>query len=200
MQWKERIENYRRVMADEAYMAETNVPQGDYEPDLVMQGRWVFGIWLLGQSWKVPSGYYGGYPGNFLKRIAALFPDKRRVLHLFAGKVDLSQLPGDTVDVRTELKPTYCLNAETMDGVPLDRFDLIVSDPPYSSEDAEHYGTAMVNREKVMRTLERVAAGCHVVWLDQVLPRYRKACFVREAVIGVSRSTGHRFRVVNVFR
>jgi methylase of polypeptide subunit release factors len=129
-----------------------------------------------------------------------LFPDKRRVLHLFAGKVDLSQLPGDTVDIRPELEPSYCVNAETLEGVPLDRYDMIVADPPYSAEDAEHYGVAMVNRDKVMRTLEGVACGCHVVWLDQVLPRYRKASFVREAVIGVSRSTGHRFRVVNIFR
>jgi hypothetical protein len=99
--WQERIDNYRTVMAAEAYMAGTNVPQDDFQPDLTIEGRWVFGMWLLGQSWTVPSGYYGGYPGNFLRRVAALFPDKRRALHLFSGKVDLSQLPGDTVARRS---------------------------------------------------------------------------------------------------
>jgi hypothetical protein len=200
MQWEERLYNYRRVMLSEPYMANTDVPRGDLELDLTIQGRWVFGMWLLGQNWKVPSGYYGGYPGNYLKRIAALFLDKQRVLHLFAGKADLSQLPGDTVDIRAELRPTFRSNAETLEGVPLETYDLIVADPPYSAEDAEHYGTPMVRRDKVMRSLERLKAGCHVVWLDQVLPRYRAQYFTREAVIGVSRSTGHRFRVVNIFR
>jgi hypothetical protein len=135
----------------EPCVANTDVPQGDLDPDLTIQGGWVFGMWLLGQNWKVPSGYYGGYPGNYLKRIAALFLDKQHVLHLFAGKADLSQLPGDTVDIRAELKPSFCSNAETLEGVPLDPYDLIVADPPYSAEDAEHYGTPMVRRDKVMR-------------------------------------------------
>jgi hypothetical protein len=33
-----------------------------------------------------------------LKRIAALLPDRKCVLHLFAGKVDLERFPGDTLD------------------------------------------------------------------------------------------------------
>ena len=61
----------------------------------------------------------GGLQGNYLKHIAALFPDRRRVLHLFAGKVDLAAFPGDTLDIRPELEPTWCCNAETCDGVPL---------------------------------------------------------------------------------
>jgi hypothetical protein len=187
-------------MGNDPYIASTDVPQGDLEPDLAIVGRWLFGMWLLGQSWKVPSGLYGGFPGNFLRRIAALFPDKRRVLHLFSGKVNLSELPGDTVDCRAELEPTYCVNAETLEGVPLEQYDLVVADPPYSNEDATNYGTPMVRRDLVMRALGGVRPGCYIVWLDQVLPRYRKVDLVREAVIGVSRSTGHRFRVVNIFR
>ena len=43
-------------------------------------------------------------------------------------------------------------------------------------------------------------SGSHVVWLDQVMPMYRSAAFVQEAVIGVQRSTNHRFRCVVVFQ
>lgn len=187
LDWPARIANYERVMQRPAYMSITN--------------GWVYGVWFMGQSWRVPSGYYGGYPGDFLKRIAALFPDKRRVLHLFAGKVEQAVLPGDTLDCRPELQPTWCVNAETCEGVPLDTYDLVVADPPYSAEDADHYGTPMVNRDRVMRVLaQRTAPGCHIAWLDQVLPRYRKAELKREAAIGLSRSTGHRFRVVSIFR
>jgi hypothetical protein len=186
LDWPAGIENYRRMMGRSAFLA--------------MEDGWVFGTWFLGQSWRVPSGYYGGFPGDYLRRIAALFPDKQRVLHLFAGKVDQAALPGDTLDCREELQPTYCVNAETCAGVPLEQYDLVVADPPYSAEDAAHYGVPMVQRDKVLRVLsERLTPGCHVVWLDQVLPRYRKDALRREAAIGVSRSTGHRFRVVNVW-
>jgi hypothetical protein len=53
---------------------------------------------------------------------------------------------------------------------------------------------------RVMRALKGLSPGSHVVWLDQVIPMYRSAAFVQEAVIGVQRSTNHRFRCVVVFQ
>lgn len=84
--------------------------------------------------------------------------------------------------------------------VPLQTYDLIMADPPYSVEDAEHYGAPMINRSSVMRELAGVSSGTHIVWLDQVLPMFRKDTFAVEAVIGMVKSTNHRFRVVTVFR
>jgi 23S rRNA A2030 N6-methylase RlmJ len=83
--------------------------------------------------------------------------------------------------------------------VPLRNYDLILADPPYSVEDADRYQTTMVKRNLVMRALQRAPPGTHVVWLDQVLPMYRKDVFSIEAVIGMVKSTNHRFRVVTVF-
>ena len=136
--------------------------------------------------------------GTF-RRIRALFPDKRKVLHLFSGKVDTDTLPGDTVDINPKLKPTYVDDAQTLTRVPLADYDLILADPPYSVEDAERYQTTMVKRNTVMRALQRASAGTHIVWLDQVLPMYRKDVFAIGAVIGMVKSTNHRFRVVTVF-
>jgi hypothetical protein len=154
----------------------------------------------MGNDYRVKSAYYGGYPAGYLRRIHALFPDKRRVLHLFSGKVDLSALPGDTVDINPALKPTYIDDAQTLQNVPLSRYDLVLADPPYSVEDAERYQTTMIRRNMVMRALQRVSAGTHVVWLDQVLPMYRKDAFAIDGVIGMVKSTNHRFRVVTIFR
>jgi DNA polymerase-1 len=190
--WDERIEHYTRVIKKDAYMGWTTAPQADedWEPDLQLTGRWVHGTWLLGQFTKIESGYYGGFPGNLLKRVGALFPDKRRVLHICAGMVDLSVLPGDTLDINPELQPTYCCDAETCDSVPLDQYDLIIIDPPYTGEDAEHYGVPLLKRDKVMKILaQRLSPGCHVIWVDQLLPRYSRQAFTREAVIGLSIST-----------
>ncbi len=154
----------------------------------------------MGNDYRVKSQYYGGYPATYLRRIKALFPDKKRCLHLFSGKVDLNVIPGDTVDINPELNPTYIDDAQTLTSVPLEDYDLVMADPPYSVEDAERYQTTMVKRNVVMHALKRLSPGTHVVWLDQVLPMYRKATFKIEAVIGIVKSTNHRFRVITVFR
>lgn len=187
MNWQNRIESYVR---------QTGFPRSLFIGE---DGR-VVGTWIMGNDYRVKSSYYGGYPAGYLRRVRALFPDKCRTLHLFSGKVDLTAFPGDTVDVNRALKPTYVDDAQTLARVPLEAYDLVLADPPYSVEDADRYQTTMVKRNSVMRALQRLSPGAHVVWLDQVLPMYRKDAFAVDAVIGMVKSTNHRFRVVTVFR
>ncbi len=89
--------------------------------------------------------------------------------------------------------------AQTLTRVPLEKYDLVLADPPYSVEDADHYQTTMIKRNVVMRALQRLPIGAHVVWLDQVLPMYRKNAFAQEAAIGMWKSTNHRFRGITIF-
>lgn len=187
MGWQARLDRY---------VEETGFPRSLF---IGGDGR-VVGTWIMGNNYRVKSEYYGGYPAGYLRRIKALFPEKKFVLHLFSGKVDLAVFPGDTVDVHPDLNPTYLDDAQRLENVPVGCYDLVLADPPYSVEDAEHYQTSMVKRNLVMKSLQRLRPGAHVVWLDQVLPMWDKEFFVLDAVIGVVRSTNHRFRVVNVFR
>lgn len=186
MTWPERID---------AYAQKTAFPRSLF---VAADGR-VVGTWIMGNDYRVRTGYYGGYPAGYLRRIKSLFPDKRRALHLFAGKVDLAALPGDTVDINPDLSPTYVDDAQRLQNVPLPEYDLVLADPPYSVEDCERYQTTMVKRNTVMAALVGLTPGAHVVWLDQVLPMYRKDQFAIEAVIGMVKSTNHRFRVVTIF-
>lgn len=159
----------------------------------------LLGMWIMGNDYTT-SGYYGGYPHGYLSRIGKLFPDKRKVLHLFSGRVDTDRYPGDTVDINPDLSPTYVDDAQTLEKVPVQNYDIILADPPYSVEDAEHYQTTMIKRNKVMRELGRRAIlGTHVVWLDQVLPMYRKDQWNLCGLIGMVKSTNHRFRVITIF-
>lgn len=160
----------------------------------------VVGIFIMGNDYRVKSGYYGGYPATYLRRVRALFPDKQRTLHLFSGHVDQVEFPGDTVDINAALFPTYTDDAQTLEGVPLEDYDLVLADPPYSAEDAEHYNAPMVNRNRVLRALTRTRPGTHVVWLDQVLCMYRKDEWHIDALVGIIKSTNHRFRVMTIFR
>jgi hypothetical protein len=126
-------------------------------------------------DYRRQADYHGAYPGDYLHRIRALFPDRRSVLHVFSGMVNLADLPGDTLDIRPELKPTWCVNAETCDGVPLADYDLAVCDPPYTEADAAKYGSRMVVPGRVMTALEGLPVDAYVVWLDERVPVYRKA-------------------------
>lgn len=187
MDWQARIDNYER---------ETKFPKSLF---ICGDGR-VVGTWIMGQDYRVSTGYYGGYPAGYLRRVKSLFPDRKHALHLFSGKVDRTAFPGDTVDLDSTLNPDFLDDAQTLENVPVDHYDLILADPPYSVEDSEHYAPSMVKRNKVMSALSRAWPGTYVVWLDQVLPMYRKDVFSLEAVIGMVKSTNHRFRVMTVFR
>jgi hypothetical protein len=61
-------------------------------------------------SWWLPDG--------LPQARKVVFPDKKHVLHLFSGKVDLVTFPGDTVDLNPSLSPTYVDDAQTLIRVP----------------------------------------------------------------------------------
>ena len=161
----------------------------------------IVGTWIMGNNYHATSQVYGSYPHGYLKRVKALFPDKASALHLFSGQVDLTAWPGDTIDINPDVRPTYVCNAQQdLSEVPFEAYDIVLADPPYSVEDAERYQTTMIKRNKVMRLLaERCKPGTHVVWLDQVLPMYRKTDWAIVGVIGMVKSTNHRFRVITLF-
>ena len=186
--WEARINNY---------VLKTKYPKSLFVGE---DGR-VVGTWIMGNNYRVKSKYYGGYPAGYLKRVKALFPDKTNVLHLFSGKVDTEIMPGTTVDLNPNMNPDILDDAQSLENVPVKEFDLILADPPYSIEDSEHYGPTMVKRNKVMKALGKKAkGGTHVVWLDQVLPMYRKDEWKLVGIIGMGKSTNHRFRVVTIFK
>jgi hypothetical protein len=59
------------------------------------QSSLVTGAIYLDNNYAKSNDYYGGYQGNYLKRIAALFPTAKSVLHLYAGQINDQDLKGD---------------------------------------------------------------------------------------------------------
>jgi hypothetical protein len=102
MTLQERIESYERL---------TGFPKGLF---IGGDGR-IAGIWIMGNNYTVKSKFYGGYPAGYLRRVKALFPDKRTVLHLFSGKVDTNVVPGLTVDINPANSPEVLDDAHTLD-------------------------------------------------------------------------------------
>ena len=169
-------------------------------PPLVCTDRWLYGVWMLGNNYRSKQGYYGEYPPAYLKRVTSLFPDCENILHLFSGS--LKECIGIRFDINQSCEPDIVGDAEYLSTYfPDNYFSIIYADPPYSEEDANKYGRCMVKRNKVLAECYKIICpGGFLVWLDQVLPMYRKSEFTLIGTIGIIRSTNHRFRVVSIFQ
>lgn len=154
-------------------------------------------MWVMGNNYK-GSGYYGAYPPNYVKRVMALFPDAGRVLHLFAGSLP----PGNYIRFDIQGRVEVLGDAHELSSRLLcHHYDLILADPPYSEEDATHYGHPLINRNRVVGECAKVLEpGGFLVWLDQVLPMFRKDELHLCGLIGVVRSTNHRFRIASIYK
>ena len=163
----ERVENYN-----------TTFPKFAKQAPLMATDRWVYGVWIIGNNYQRAMDYYGAFPPTYLKRVYSLFPDvgNDQILHLFSGSLGDDER-GDRFDINPETHPTICGDAEHLSRFVKHPYRLIVADPPYSGMDAEHYGTAMISRNKVLKECLEwnvLEDGGYIVWLDQVLPMYRK--------------------------
>jgi hypothetical protein len=182
-----------------------------------IDGR-LYGIWILGNDYRSKTGYHGSYPPNYLKRLGALFPEifSYLCLHLFSG----SLLRADVGEAfRLDMWDTYDPDY-VGDFLEIEferKFDIIVVDPPYTSEDAEHYGVTMINRNYVLAKCWQILnENGLVLWLDQVWPMYKKVewdfCgainipildelnWDMSGTINLLRSTMHRVRDVFIYQ
>ena len=162
--------------------------------------------WWMGNNYRNATPYYGAYPPMYLKRIVQMFPyDEYKTLHLFSGSLPNSPLY-TTFDCNESLDPNVVGNAEELKsalrkGGVVSKFDVILADPPYRDSDAEKYGVKPPNKKKVVRECHTILKkGGYLVWLDEILPMYRKDMFDVVGFVSVVRSTNHRFRMATIFQ
>lgn len=191
MSIEERVENYNKTLG-------TRFPASR----LHYQGNFITGIWMIGACYKNNTDYYGAYPHGYLERMTKLFPEDEHVLHLFSGSLANQGIKATTFDINKELNPTISGDAHKLSEIfGSNCFDVIFADPPYSGEDALHYGTPMVNRNTVLKECVKILKpNGFLVWLDQVYPMYRKAELKLVGTIGLIRSTNHRVRTVFIYQ
>ncbi|MAN65014.1 MAG: hypothetical protein CMI60_24025 [Parvibaculum sp.] len=166
-----------------------------FPQSLFLSNNQILGLWVMGNNYTTKTNLYGAYPHGYLDRITTLFPlIKNKTLHLFSGSIEESD-DYDKVDYNTGI------DAHTMsDILPLDFYEMIYADPPYSVEDCDHYGCCMVKRNVVFNECYKIMKkGGILIWLDQVLPQYKKIQFKIIARIGMVKSTNHRYRVITIF-
>lgn len=173
-----------------------------FTPPLYCHDGRFYGMWWVSGARQSGTQFYGAYHKNYLTRVESLFPDAEKTVHLFAGA-----MPADKRYVRVGLDnlgnnpPDIIGNAEQLASFLPFKPDLIYADPPYSSDDAEHYKIGMVNRSRVVEECASVLRPQgFLVWLDQALPVFSNDRLRLVGLVGYIRSTGNRFRVVSVFQ
>ena len=167
----------------------------------------IVGTIYLGNNYAKANDYYGGYQGNYLKRIAALFPDKTSVAHLYAGQADVSELPGQKYDINPQSSDTKYADARDMSKYAVDKHDLWVCDPPYGEERLKEYQQRYgcpadtLNIKRVFNELYLASApGAHIVWLDWQRPFYKNTEWKEVGAVLYRGSTGHKDRSISIYR
>lgn len=111
---------------------------------------------MIGNDYKSKHRFYGEYPPSYLKRVMSMFPDMDNddILHLFSGVIEEK---GIKFDINQDLNPDVLGNAEKLSTYfDTNTFKLILADPPYSQEDANHYGSKMINRNNVLKECYKI--------------------------------------------
>lgn len=166
----------------------------------------IVGTIYLGNNYAKKNDYYGGYQGNYLKRIRNLFPDKKNILHLYAGQCSTEDLQGTKADINPQDSETVYADARELSKYFGQEFDLIVADPPYGTDRLKEYQNLYncpaenLNIKKVFREMHKVCVeNAHVVWLDWARPFYRNIEWLETGAILYRGSTGHKDRSISIY-
>ena len=170
-----------------------------YAPIVVHNGR-LYTTWVIGAIYRRRVGYYGEFPYTVKERILALFPDCKKIIHLFSGTI---HDPGTiTYDINPSLRPTICDDVRNIKEY-ADIFkdaDLVIADPPYEFKDFQRYGQKPFNKAKVIRDLgEIMSPKSYLAWLDVIVPIYNKKVWKLLGHIGLVLSTNTRVRMWTIW-
>ena len=176
----------------------------NYAP-LVVHNNRLYTTWVIGACFRRQKGYYGEYPHTVKERILALFPDCKKIIHLFSGVIqDDKQKRLDpkfqviTYDINPDLKPTICDDVRNLKKYRevFEDVDLVIADPPYEEKDFKKYNQKPFNKAKVIRDLgEVMPSGSFLAWLDVIVPMYSKEVWNLLGHIGLVVSTNTRVRM-----
>jgi len=172
---------------------------------LVVHNDALYTTWVVGADYRKNTDFYGAYPYKVKERILALFPDCKKIMHLFSGTIEDnkqdrldSEAEVVTYDISPKFDPTICDDVRNLKDYRdiFERMDLVMADPPYEKKDFEKYDEEPFDKAQVIRNLGDVMkSGSFLAWLDTRVPIWSKETWVLRGHIGLVISTNHRVRM-----
>lgn len=167
-------------------------------PMTVEDKGWIYGTWYCPTAW-MRTHFYGQYPMTFLKRVLALFPTAKDILHCPCGTITG---PGVTVDLISDdkRKPQIMASADKLP-FPDNTFDVYISDPPYSNEDSKKYGCPPYPMKGAMAEALRILKpGGYYCLLHVRYPSFKRKAWHFLALIGVVTGANRTVRLFSIFQ
>lgn len=167
-------------------------------PITVTDKGWIYGVWYCPTAW-MRTHFYGQFPLTFLKRVLALFPDAKDILHCPSGTVTG---PGVTVDLIRDDKrnPQHVASAEALPFQD-NTFDVYISDPPYSPADSKKYGCPPFRSRNAMKEARRVLKpNGYYCLLNVRYPSFRRKDWNFIALIAVVTGANRVIRLLSIFQ
>lgn len=160
--------------------------------------------WTLETHWacgRPMAQYKGAYPVGFLQRLDKRIGLKdKKVLTLFCGSSDY----GDTLDIKSEVNPTFVADCRKEFPIENDTYDVVVADPPYDSQNITYsdklYKEGVVKPYSFVKEAVRVCKPNGFICILHQLVYKTPADTERFAVIPITTGPNQRIRVLNIFR
>jgi hypothetical protein len=151
-----------------------------------------------------PDHYKGGTPLYCEAWLIALAKDILEqpdimLMNLFCGM----HKEGVRVDIKPEVKPDYLLDAHDLSALKGKKFDVILADPPYSTDEAkEIYGTPPLKYKKWTAECDKLLkpGGLLIVYHKYVMPNPNPEKYVVAKRVFIGNRTMHLPRVAIYFR
>jgi SAM-dependent methyltransferase len=172
-------------------------------PVTIQDKGWVYGVWYCPTAW-MRTHFHGQFPLTFLKRVLALFPDAKQVLHCPSGTLTFENngVIHTTVDLVRDgnRKPQFVGDAENL-SFHDDTFDLYLSDPPYSNADSNKYGTPPWRAKIAMAEARRVLKpGGYYALLNIKYPSFSQQHWRFVGLISVVTGANRVARILSIFQ
>lgn len=160
-----------------------------------------YATWFLGNNYQNNTSYYGAYPPMYWKRIQEFITPTDKILHLFSGSLEAGNYV--RIDMNPDMNPDIvCKSEEIHKHIEPNSIDIIFADPPYSKTDSDiGYNGYYPNKKQTLHSCYNVLKpNGIIVWLDTMLPMFKKTEFEIIGTITIIISTNHRVRLVTIFK
>jgi hypothetical protein len=158
-------------------------------------------------AWVLPrprrcNKYIGSFPQHFEKKVIRLLgfdeiKDKNKILHSFGGMSEF----GIRVDIKSEVKPDYVGDAHNLEMFKDETFDLVILDPPYSTDLSKRlYGTKKLRFKQYTKEAVRVLkdGGYLVMYHYIATPRIENTVLFKR--IFLETRVWHKLRCIHIHK